>query len=344
MGWVLWLIVLPLSIVFSSMVRIRNFCYARGWIRNRSLPCAVVSVGNLTVGGTGKTPTTLWLAGALSELGYRVAILSRGYRGRGRGPRILGPGGVQEEQALNSGDEPVLMAELYGHTVGVGKRRFETGSLIIDDAPVDVFLLDDGFQHRRLKRDLDLLLLGQDWRGWMLPAGPFREPRSALRRAHLYLITGARSRWDAILARRSKGPMTFRGRLAPRSLLTREDEQWVELPLAEISSTKMVAVSGIADPEMFYRMVQEWGGIIVDTLKFPDHHDYSIKDWQEISRAVRQADRIITTEKDLVKLAQFPFARGSIVALRVEMVVERGEELIDAVENVIQKKRESRMR
>ena len=115
----------------------------------------------------------------------------------------------------------------------------------------------------------------------------------------------------------------------------------MELPLAEISRAKVLAVSAIANPESFYCMIQEWGGEIVNTIEFPDHHRYSIKDWQEISRAARHAERIITTEKDIVKLVQFPFAKGSIFALRVKMVVERGDNLVKAVEKAIRSKKQS---
>ncbi len=340
LGWLLWIVVLPLSLFYSSVIRIRNFFYSTGWRPSRDLPCAVVSVGNLTVGGTGKTPTTLWLAEELIQQGYRVAILSRGYKGTGLGPRIVEPGFAGGEDCLNAGDEPVVMAQIYGHRVGVGKKRLNAANLMLRQSPIDVFLLDDGFQHRRLVRDLDLLLLGQEWSGWVLPAGPFREPRSALTRAHLYLITGSRARWEPILARRGGPSETFRGRLEPRSFLTRNDDGWGELPLAEISNSRVLAVSGIAHPESFHCMIQEWGGDIVDTMKFRDHHNYSIKDWQNISRAARHTDRIVTTEKDMVKLIQFPFAKGSILALRVKMVVERGEDLVSAVERVIRTKRE----
>ena len=340
LGWLLWVLVLPLSLFYSSVIRIRSFLYSTGWKPSRGLPCAVVSVGNLTVGGTGKTPTTLWLAEELAHQGYRVAILSRGYKGTGSGPRILGPGFAQGGDSLSAGDEPVIMAQIYGQRVGVGKKRYDAANLVLRHTPIDVFLLDDGFQHRQLERDLDLLLLGQEWSGWVIPAGPFREPRSAMSRAHLYLITGSREKWEAILARRGGSSETFCGCLEPTSLLTKEENGWGELPLAEISRARVLAVSAIAKPEPFYCMIQEWGGDIVDTMEFPDHHRYSIKDWQEISRASRHAERIITTEKDIVKLIQFPFANGSILALRVKMVVERGDALIGAVERAIHAKRE----
>ncbi|MFQ5849138.1 MAG: tetraacyldisaccharide 4'-kinase [Candidatus Binatia bacterium] len=347
LGHFLWFLVLPLSFFYSLGIRVRNFLYSKGWVPTRGLTCAVISVGNLTVGGTGKTPTVLWLAQELGQRGYRVAILSRGYRRTGLGPMVLEPGASrlvsiqQVEHSLSVGDEPIMMATAYGQRVGVGRRRYEIANLLLGDKKVDVFLLDDGFQHRQLRRDLDLLLLGRDWNGWVIPAGPFREPRSALRRAHLYLITGSRERWERTLAYDRGSSEPFFGSLQAKALLTREGNQWTEQPLTLMSRTRVLAVCAIANPAYFYRMIQEWGGEIVDAVEFPDHHRYSIKDWQMINRVARHVERIITTEKDIVKLVRFPFAKGRLFALRVSMVVERGDALIEAVEETIRRRREA---
>ncbi len=341
LGRVLWFLVLPLSWVYRLAVQVRNLLYHLRWTPSRSLPCAVVSVGNLTVGGTGKTPTTLWLAHELEKRGYKVAILSRGYKRAGRDPAVLDAGWkrsvLSEDRGgpLDAGDEPTMMARLFGQKVGVGKKRYNVGRRMLQDVEVDLFLLDDGFQHRQLKRDLDLLLLGSDWNGWLLPAGPFREPRSALRRAQLYLVTGARKEWEFLLSHRPKESIFF-GTLQPKGLLSWEGDQWQERPLGLLSGSKVVTVCAVASPTSFYRMIHEWGGNIVDTVEFPDHHLYSIQDWQRISRSARSADFIITTEKDILKLARFPFAREKLLALRVEMVVEDGDALIQAIEDKIQ--------
>jgi len=309
-----------------------------GWLREDELPCAVVSVGNLTVGGTGKTPTTLWLAEEMACRGHRVAILSRGYGRKGSRSLILEPGCDPLADSSSTGDEPMIMAALYGQRVGVGKKRYDVATRMLQKTDLDVILLDDGFQHRRLRRDLDILLLGRDWKGWILPAGPFREPREGLRRAHRYIVTGSTDRWQAILARTTGQSSCLHGSLKPQGLVARDDHRWVKVPLGKISGSKVLAVSGIADASGFYQMIQEWGGEIVDTLEFPDHHRYSTKDWQRISRSARRVDRIITTEKDLVKLVRFPFARDGIYALRVAMVVAEGDQLIDDVEAVLRAK------
>jgi tetraacyldisaccharide 4'-kinase len=342
-GTVLWIFALPLSLLYGIGACVRNLLYT--WcIPARNLPCAVVSVGNLTVGGTGKTPTTLWLARELGQRGYKVAILSRGYKRSGKGPIVLEPpegkpvSFKQAQELPDAGDEPIMMARLFGQRVVVGKRRYQAASLLLRSADVDVFILDDGFQHRRLKRDLDLLLLGANWKGWLLPAGPFREPKSSLRRANLFLVTGEQEKWKSLLAGRPRETI-FSGSLQPQCLLTLDGDQWKEQPLAVLDKSKILTVSAIANPLPLYRMIHDWGGEIGDVIELPDHHSYSSKDWQRINRVGRNMDLIITTEKDLLKLLRFPFARGKLLALRVAMVVENGNLLIDAVAKVVQGKR-----
>ena len=342
LGFLIWLLLLPFSFLYGLGIRIRNFLYFLGWLRSKSLPCAVISVGNLTIGGTGKTPTTLWLARELMRRGYRVAILSRGYRRRGAENLILEPGFKKSliigEDSLDAGDEPMMMARVFGQKVGVGRRRHEVGEQMLRDEEMDVLLLDDGFQHRQLSRDVDLLLLGADWNGWLLPAGPFREPKGALRRADFYLITGAREGWEPSLRGRPE-EMVFFASLQAKALFGLEGEQWKEYPLSLLDRSKILAVSAIANPAPFYRMIHDWEGEIVDTMEFPDHHPYSAQDWQRINRAARAADLIVTTEKDILKLVRFPFAREKLLALRVEMVVENGSSLIRSVEDAIQAKK-----
>ncbi len=267
-----------------------------------------------------------------------MAILSRGYKKIGKEPIFLEPGFKKPEQKadpLDAGDEPAMLAGVFRQRVGVGRKRHEVGTKLLQKAEVDVLLLDDGFQHRQLSRDLDLLLLGSDWSGWLIPAGPFREPRSALGRADLYLVTGARERWESFLTPYSKRAIFF-GSLQAKSLVTLEGDQWKECPLGLLDKSKILTVSGIADPTSFYRMIHDWEGEIVDTIGFPDHHFYSAKDWQRINRAARNVDLIVTTEKDILKLVRFPFAKEKLLALRVEMVIENGSALVQAIEDVIE--------
>lgn len=344
LGRLLWVLSVPFSFPYLLAVDVRNLLYSRGWLPIQSLPRAVISVGNLTVGGTGKTPTVLWLGQELSRGGWRVAILSRGYKRRRLEPHLLEPGrdqgavlGIGEDPS-EAGDEAMMMARVFGQRVGVGENRYEVGMQLLGRSEVDVFLLDDGFQHRQLKRDLDLLLLGPNGGGSLLPAGPLREPRSALRRADLYLVTGSLTEWQPLLEGRPEDAI-FVGALKPKALLTLELGQWKEYPLTLLDRSKILAVSAIADPSHFYRMIHEWEGELVDTMEFPDHYSYSARDWQRISRVARNTDLIVTTEKDILKLVRFPFAREKLFALRVEMVVENGAALVQSVERAIRSAR-----
>ena len=340
----LWVLFVPISFLYSLIIRFRNGLFALRLLPRRDLPCAVVSVGNLTVGGTGKTPLTLWLAKGLQEHGYEVAILSRGYGRKRKEPYLLEPGWDRElflagdGIPLEVGDEPAMMARLFAQRVGVGKDRYKVGTRLINEAKADVVLLDDGFQHRRLHRDLDLLILGSADGRWTLPAGPFREPTGSLCRADICLITASREKWEPKIIRCRKGVPIFLGSLKPQSLLTLDGEDWKERPLSLLSGSKVVAVSGIAHPSYFYRMIHDWEGDIVEAIEFPDHHYYSSRDWQRINREARNAEMIITTEKDMLKLVRFPFAKGKLLALRVGMAVENGTALIQAVVEAIRAK------
>jgi tetraacyldisaccharide 4'-kinase len=309
------------------------------------LPRPVVSVGNLTVGGTGKTPTCIWLAQELSKRGLRVGILSRGYRRRDSAVVVVdtSDGGSinsrTDNELFKSGDEPLMMARIYGQHVGVAQDRSEAARALLDKADVDVFILDDGFQHRRVRRDFDLLLLGQDSSGSLLPAGPFREPRSNLRRASGLLVTGNKERWNTMLSKKTPTSL-FAGSLEAVALIGFSSNQWKEFPLGLLCQRKILTVTGIADPRGLYEVIHQWEGELIDTLEFPDHHLYTARDWQQINRMARLVDLIITTEKDILKLIRFPFAKDKLLALRVAMTVENGAALVDSIIDKIEQARE----
>jgi tetraacyldisaccharide 4'-kinase len=201
---------------------------------------------------------------------------------------------------------------------------------MLRDTDVDVFILDDGFQHRWIKRDVDLLLLGSETSGWTLPAGPFREPRKNFRRSDFLLATGAHSAWKDLIPKQLR-EASYTATLRPVSLIGCGSQQLKEFPLSWLYRSKILTVSGVADPKGLYRLIHECDGEIVKTLEFPDHHSYTTSDWQEINRMGRMVDLIITTEKDILKLRRFPFARDQLLALRVAMTVENGSALVEAI-------------
>lgn len=345
-GKFLWLFFQPIAFFYIIAVQLRNALFAFGWIKSVRLPKPVISVGNLTVGGTGKTPTCLWLAEELKSRGLSVGILSRGYRRQESRPVVLEPQTTAKVSLENdlqvslSGDEPFMMAKLYGQTVGVGKNRIEAGAELLRKKDVDIFILDDGFQHRRVKRDIDLLLLGSDASGSVLPAGPFREPRRNYRRADFLLVSAANGEWNSIIPS-DRGASTYMAALRPVALMSLGSQRRKEFPLTLLYRSKILTVTGVADPRGLYRFIHEWEGEIVETLEFPDHHTYTARDWQQINRVGRLVDLIITTEKDILKLVRFPFAKDKLLALRVAMTVENGAALVDAIVDKLNQTRSS---
>ena len=335
-GKLLWFVLWPMSKVYTALVQSRNFLYSQGILISVRLPRPVVSIGNLTVGGTGKTPTCIWLAQQLALRGYKPAILSRGYRRQEKRPVIMLPQqkamiiSQSPESWQQAGDEPLMMAGIYGQAIGVSANRAAAATELLRRHEVDVFLLDDGFQHRRVKRDVDLLLLGEDVSGGVLPAGPFREPARNLRRANFLIATGGNGAWTPLIAQQSAAAV-FTATLQPVCLVGFSNQGAREFPLTLLYRSKILTVSGIADPRKLYRLIHEWEGDIVETLEFPDHYAYSAQDWQQISRMARTVDLIITTEKDILKLMRFPFAKDKLLALRVALEVSNGEALVDAI-------------
>ncbi len=338
-GRLLHLGLLPLSALFATAVELRAASYKLGLRRPQQLAAAVVSVGNLAVGGTGKTPTTLWLAERLRDRGYRVAIVLRGYGGRARGATVVGEARSADVPASRDpgviGDEGLMLARRFHGPVIVGAERAAASELAIREFEAEVLVLDDAFQHWALRRDFDLVC----WRASgfeddrLLPAGRLREPLRALRRAQAVLLTGEEDgeRLGARVERAFAGLPVYHGRLRATALVTPEGEVWRELPMGALAAHRALGVAGLGDPQPFYRTLQEWDARLDDFLEFPDHHDYTLEDWKRIANRSRGLDLVVTTEKDLVKLERFPFAKDKLAAVRVSMEIERGDSLVESV-------------
>jgi tetraacyldisaccharide 4'-kinase len=329
-GWMGWLALRPLASLFGVGVGARNLAYRVGLLQVRHAPLPVVSIGNLTVGGTGKTPMTLWLANALAERGRRPAILLRGYKGAAAGVTVVSEGKGPLVDVARAGDEAVMLARRFAGVVLTARRRL-VGAEHAAQLGCDVLLLDDGFQHRALARDFDIVLV-QDAGGTMLPAGPNRERPSALRRADaLVAIAREGGAITYALPRGAVSKPVFQARFEPVALVTSDTGAWRERPLAELAGRRVAAVAGIGSPERFYQLVHQLEAHLEEIIEYPDHHQYGRANWQEITRRTRNVDLIVTTEKDLVKLEAFPFARNKLVALRIATVVDGGDELVNLI-------------
>src|SRR2546426_11691609 len=311
-GWLLAPLV-PLAHLYGLAMRARASLYARGLLKRQSLPCRVISVGNLTVGGTGKTPVVIALAAALRDRGRKVGVISRGYRRRS-GTSILeiSDGLTLRGHPEDSGDEPFLIAQrCSGVPVAVGADRPRVGRYLVDRFGLDSLVVDDGFQHLALRRDMDILVLDAGapfGNGYLLPRGRLREPLSAMDRASAVLVTRAAQaqRLDELKATvRAVAPAVpiWITDFAPSAVVRVGSEAAAE-PSA-LKGERVLAVSGIGNPESFRRLLGAAGAIVVDHCVFPDHHAYSVDDLQRVRSAAKQAGvgRSRGRDKEWVKLA-----------------------------------------
>lgn len=326
-----------ISVPYGWVIQCRNHLYDRGWLSQRRLPCRVVSIGNLTVGGTGKTPLTIAVTEALLAAGRRVAVLSRGYRRRSRAPQVL----VSDGQKIlvgpdEAGDEPFLIAQRCpGAIVAVGVDRYQLGRWVLAQHRLDCVVLDDGFQHRALARDVDLLLVdASDQSGLhaLVPAGRLREPLSSAARATALLVTRVEANVDAqpivsmIQHATGKIVQPILIRFTPQGII--DVCNGLDVPLEQVAGQRVVLFSGIGNAGAFRTSVLSQGLTVVDEVIFPDHHAYSISDVDGVSaRAARVgASVLVTTEKDAVKLQWLPSLPMRVWAVRLETQVFDGAE------------------
>jgi tetraacyldisaccharide 4'-kinase len=314
----LWLASVPYGVV----VRLRNLAFDRGWAHNHRAGVPVVSVGNLTVGGTGKTPCVEYVADFYRARGVRVAILSRGYGAAGR----------PNDEALVLGQNLPDVPHLQG------ADRVALARTALAEIGSELLVLDDGFQHRRLARDLDLVLVDATapWGyGRLLPRGLLREPVGGLGRADVILLTRC-DQVDAAVRHRLRQLVA---RLAPRTPLVETTHQPVglvntggeDLPLTALHATPVAAFCGVANPEAFRRTLTDLGASVTVFRVYPDHHDYTPEDSEELEgwgRDLPPRTLIVTTQKDLVKLARPALGECPLWSLRVRLRVEAGDEVL----------------
>jgi tetraacyldisaccharide 4'-kinase len=302
-------LLLPLAPVYRGAVAVRRAAYRRGWVRRTRLAVPVISVGNLTFGGTGKTPTVIALARDLVQIGRKPVVLTRGYKRIDDGQVVvIGPD--PRQTAAEVGDEPLEMARrLPGVPVIVDADRARGGAEA-HRLGADVVLLDDGFQHLRLERDLDLVLIdaGDPWGGGRLPPlGRLREPAAALERADAVLITKAPAEWRPVAAEIER----VIDRVAPRLqvFISRMRQSRVHVPgegwlgPEVLTGRRVVAFAALGRPDGFAETLAETGAKVVATRWFPDHHAYTDEELSKVVDQARAASAIpVTTAKDAVKL------------------------------------------
>jgi tetraacyldisaccharide 4'-kinase len=313
---VLW----PLSVVYGGFARVRAAFYARGWLKQKRLCGRVISVGNLTVGGTGKTPMVLWLAEKFLAQGKRVAILSRGYRG-----------------SSGTSDEIELMKNrLRGRVAfGVGKDRFTEGHRIEQNQSIDVFLLDDGFQHLPLARDLDIVMLDGSLKlkeQSLLPSGVLREPISACRRANILVVTRKSERLDIETGDPHKYSIFY---AQTRLLGFRRHGSHTDIQyLSEIGHGPFFAFCGIGNPQAFFNDLGRWNIPVAGESIFRDHYRYTPADLLRLVNASQRAGAIafVTTEKDAENLKGIDAPAIPIFVAVIDFVLTAESEFLATLE------------
>ena len=308
-----------LSILFGAAVGARNALYSRGVLPSRRLERPVVSIGNLSVGGSGKTPFVLLLGELLKQRGIAFDVLSRGYGRRTRGVAIVDPGGASRD----FGDEPLLIARKLQVPVIIGEERFAAGRMAEERFPSRLHLLDDGFQHRALARDFDIVLVTpEDAHDRLLPAGRLREPLSALARA------------DAVVLASGAPEETFPldGKLVWRAHRTIAPCDLPAHPLA---------FCAIARPQNFYVQLRNAGVDLAAEASFRDHHQYTEKDVRDLMAAATraEADGFVTTEKDAINLGGYFSALKPLAVVPVKMELADARRALDALLDTIAKRR-----
>jgi tetraacyldisaccharide 4'-kinase len=323
-----------LELAYRAGAALHRGCYSTGLFARARAPLRVISIGNLSSGGTGKTPFAAWLASSLRARGHRVALLSRGYGRSGPGtPLLVSDGAAILSDAARAGDEALLLAKLArGVPVLAGVDRARLAELAFASHACDVAILDDGFQHHRLHRDLDLVLLDCEaglGNGHLLPRGPLRESAAALARCSaIAFVDGPPSAALAgAVARHAAGVPRFELRRKPGGLRSLADGR--PLGSKSLAGASVGLVAGIARPASLRRSVEALGARVVAERWYPDHHRYRAKDFAGL---VAQAPRWITTEKDAVKIDAAWTQGVPFGVLGLELEVREGERLLDHCE------------
>jgi len=302
----------PFSPLYQGVTTLRAVLYDKKILPSKKLPKPVISVGNLTTGGTGKTPLVIEIVRQLSRQGLRLAVLSRGYKGNSREPVNLVSDTTQVlMDAKSAGDEPCLMArKLPGTPVLTARKRYRAGLEALQRFSIDALILDDGFQHLPLQRQADILLLdGEKPFGekQCLPGGDLREGPSALARADLVVLTGRPSEENRIRIERLAPSATLHSiRFQATGVLHLPTER--EEPLHILKGMPLFAFAGIAHPERFYSSLISSGVDLRGRRSFPDHHNYRREELDALIKegTARRAEGLITTEKDAVRMTTFP--------------------------------------
>ena len=314
----LWhIILIPLSWFFGSVVWLRKSFYQSGWLESYRFPVPVIIVGNITVGGTGKTPFVIWLATQLKQQGYSPGIICRGYGGS----TSLVQEVFAQSNPTESGDEPVLIAKRTQCPVFVGANRVAAGQLLLKTHPqCNIILSDDGLQHYRLQRDFEIALMNSEdafGNGHLLPAGPLREKKARLQMVDAIVESGSSQ------VNQKNMPPIFYMQLSGE-IFSRINEA-EHKPSSFFADKKLVAIAGIGKPARFFKQLRMLG-LMFEQYTFPDHHTFTAQD------LVRFRDKtLLMTEKDAVKCLAFDNENAWYLPVEAKITSKTNQSLIELI-------------
>jgi tetraacyldisaccharide 4'-kinase len=346
-GIFITILLYPLSLVYGCAIQLWLFAYKQGLLKTKFLPAFVVSVGNITTGGTGKTPFVAMLSEWAAHRGLRTAILSRGYKRKSkRKPLIVSDGKGQILSAYDAGDEPILLAKKLPSTpVLVSKDRYAIGVMALRLFSSELLLLDDGYQHISLKRDLNILLIDekrQFGNGLLLPMGPLREPFAGISRADLIVISGCseqgrRDNLVELIRETAPAKPILHSRHLPDKILFPQTGE-VHSPHI-LAGKNVIAFAGIAYSDDFLEMITGLGAQVVEFTGYPDHHAYNDSDLKALGALSRRSDIdfLLTTEKDWVRIEEAVGCDINIAVLTIKIeLLEDSHTFFDIIERGIQ--------
>jgi len=322
--------------------------FDKGWLKSKNVNAKVISVGNLVIGGSGKTPTVIYITDKLKELGKKTALLSRGYKRITKGYQLVSNGKEFYKSVDESGDEIYFAAEECEVPAAVAEKRVEGAQRLINKFDLDCVVLDDAFQHRWIKRDLDLLIFDQKFlkvagriEQKLLPLGSMREPFSSAKRADGIIINRKFSEKEEIpenVLKYFDGKKIFHAYYKPTGFYDVKDHKFYEIE--EFRGQKSLVVCGIARPQSFYNVLKHNGIDLTNRLNFRDHKSYNLKEINAIRKEFYDTNSysVITTQKDAVKLNTFSneFDDIDIYYLKIELVIEEEKELSKMLTNIFE--------
>ncbi|MCJ7497767.1 MAG: tetraacyldisaccharide 4'-kinase [candidate division Zixibacteria bacterium] len=332
-----------LTFLYYSGYILRKLFYRSGLLKIKELKVKVISVGNITLGGSGKTPFVLYLARKLKDKRMNFAILTRGYKRRSKGTKELKRSESPDLKWEEVGDEPFLLSDhLPEDPIIIGKNRYNSGKIAQDKYKAEVLILDDGFQHWRLKRDLDIVMVDASSdleKEKLFPEGRLREPLSSLKRANLFILTRVdqspfRDKLKDVLKKNNLQAPVVESILGVTSIINWRDK--TEISLNQLKGKKVIAFCGIGNPFSFEKTLKSLGVEILNAFFFLDHYIYSQNDFfsLEDERKKAGAGFLITTEKDSIRLPEIKSQNIPLLVVQVELKIISGEEKLWEILNI----------